>query len=106
MASHFKSIDIDGNPELESLYGLKVPVLMAEEREICHYTLDFKALNLEKAVGRTHIAQVLDLPGYMKKVFITNEVTTHFFITPFKSISCTLHALPTVFSRLKGFLGK
>ena len=39
-----KYIDIDGNPELEALYGLKVPVLMAEEREICHYTLDFKAL--------------------------------------------------------------
>ncbi|MCK4950262.1 MAG: glutaredoxin family protein [Gammaproteobacteria bacterium] len=39
-----KYIDIDGNSELESLYGLKVPVLMAEEREICHYTLDFKAL--------------------------------------------------------------
>jgi len=37
-------IDIDGNPELESLYGLKVPVLMAEEGGICHYTLDFKAL--------------------------------------------------------------
>lgn len=39
-----KYIDIDGNPELEALYGLKVPVLMVEESEICHYTLDFKAL--------------------------------------------------------------
>jgi len=28
---------------------------------------------LEKAVGRTHIAQVLDSPGYMKKVLITNK---------------------------------
>jgi len=55
---------------------------------------------LEKAVGRTHIAQVIDSPGYMKKVLITNKVTTHFFITPFKSIPSTLHALPTAFSRM------
>ncbi len=54
---------------------------------------------LEKAVGSTHIAQPLDLLGYMKKVLITNEVTTHFFITPFKSISYTLYALPTALSR-------
>ena len=37
-----------------------------------------------------HIAQALNLPGYMKKVLITNKVTTHFFITPFKSISCAI----------------
>jgi len=36
----------------------------------------------------------------MKKVLITNKVTTHFFITPFKSIPSTLHALPTAFSRI------
>ena len=33
-------IDINGNAELEQLYGLKVPVLMCQEQEICHYTLD------------------------------------------------------------------
>lgn len=33
-------IDINGNAELERLYGLKVPVLMSQEQEICHYTLD------------------------------------------------------------------
>jgi len=36
----------------------------------------------------------------MKKMLITNKVTTHFFITPFKSTSYTLHALPTAFSRI------
>jgi len=51
-----------------------------------------------------HIAQVLDSPDYMKKVLITNKVTTHFFITPFKSKPYTLHLLPTVFSRLIALL--
>ncbi len=59
--------------------------------------------NLEKAVGRTFIAQALDSLGYMKKMLITNKVTTHFFITPFKSTSYTLHALPTAFSRFNPF---
>jgi len=47
------------------------------------------------------MAQALDSLGYMKKMLITNKVTTHFFITPFKSIPSTLHALPTAFSRIK-----
>jgi hypothetical protein len=64
-------------------------------------SFDQEILNLEKAVGRTYIAQALHLPGYMKKMLITNKVTTHFFITPFKLISCTLHALPTAISKLK-----
>jgi hypothetical protein len=60
-------------------------------------------MNLEKAVDSTQIAQALDLPGYMKKMLITNKVTPHFFITPFKSksISYTLYALPTALSRIK-----
>jgi hypothetical protein len=29
---------------MENRFGLKVPVLMAEEREICHYVLDIHAL--------------------------------------------------------------
>jgi len=64
-----------------------------------------KHIILEKAVGRTHIAQVLDSLDYMKKVLITNKVTTHFFITSFKSIPYTLHALPTAFSRIIAWLG-
>jgi len=35
-------IDIVGNDELEKQYGLKVPVLVCQEREICHYHLDVK----------------------------------------------------------------
>jgi len=34
-------------------------------------------------------------------VLITNKVTTHFFITPFKPISYTLHATTLAGSRLK-----
>jgi len=36
----------------------------------------------------------------MKKVIITNKVTTHFCITPFKPISYTLHATTLAGSRL------
>jgi len=75
-------------------------------KKIQDYYAQYRII-LEKAVGRTHIAQVLDSLDYMKKVliphawdFVTNKVTTHFFITPFKSIAYTLHALPTVFSRI------
>jgi len=35
---------------------------------------------LEKAVGHTSIAQALDSLGYMKKMLITNKVTTHFLL--------------------------
>jgi len=51
-----------------------------------------EVISLDPASVVTHIAQALDLSGYMKKVLITNKVTTHFFITPFKPISYTLHA--------------
>ena len=57
-------------------------------------------LHLERSVSSTHIAQALDSSSYMKKLLITNKVTAHFFITLSKSISCTLHALPTDLSRL------
>jgi hypothetical protein len=57
-------------------------------------------LNLEKLVGSTHMAQTLNSSSYMKKLLIINKVTSHFFITLSKSISCTLHALPTNLSRL------
>jgi len=35
-------IDINGNSDLEKRYGLKVPVLICQEQEICHYSLDVK----------------------------------------------------------------
>lgn len=33
-------IVINGRPELEDRYGTKVPVLLEEDREICHYFLN------------------------------------------------------------------
>jgi thioredoxin reductase (NADPH) len=37
-------IDVDGHRELEERWGDKVPVLLAGERELCHYHLDRAAL--------------------------------------------------------------
>jgi thiol-disulfide isomerase/thioredoxin len=36
-------IDVDSDPDLQSRYGQRVPVLMAEDKEICHYHLDLNA---------------------------------------------------------------
>ncbi len=38
-------VDIDSDPKLEELFGLKVPVLMANDRELAHYFLDPIALD-------------------------------------------------------------
>jgi len=35
-----EEIDVDGDPALEARWGEKVPVLLAGERELCHYRLD------------------------------------------------------------------
>jgi hypothetical protein len=37
-------IDVDGDPALEARWGEKVPVLLAGERELCHYRLDASAV--------------------------------------------------------------
>jgi hypothetical protein len=37
-------IDVDGDPALEARWGDKVPVLLAGERELCHYHLDCAAV--------------------------------------------------------------
>jgi len=37
-------VDVDRHPELEEKWGDKVPVLLDGERELCHYALDFDAL--------------------------------------------------------------
>lgn len=49
---HFEvaRIVIDNVPELESQYGTKVPVLLEQSEEICHYFLDEKRL-------REHLGQ-------------------------------------------------
>jgi len=38
-------VDIDSDPALATEFGSRIPVLMAENTEICHYTLDMAALN-------------------------------------------------------------
>jgi len=37
-------IDVDSDALLESRWGDKVPVLLLEDRELCHYTLDRDAV--------------------------------------------------------------
>lgn len=37
-------IDIEDNQALEALYGEKIPVLKADEHELCHYFLDKTSL--------------------------------------------------------------
>jgi Glutaredoxin-like domain (DUF836) len=37
-------IDVDAEPALEARWGTQVPVLLAGERELCHYRLDRAAL--------------------------------------------------------------
>jgi thioredoxin reductase (NADPH) len=39
-----EEIDVDGNPALEARWGERVPVLLAAERELCHYRIDRAAL--------------------------------------------------------------
>jgi thioredoxin reductase (NADPH) len=37
-------VDVDASAELEARYGERVPVLVAGERELCHFRLDRAAL--------------------------------------------------------------
>lgn len=37
-------IDVDTEPQLAARWGAYVPVLLAGERELCHYRLDRSAL--------------------------------------------------------------
>ncbi len=37
-------IDVDERPEFEGLYGERVPVLVADDRELCQYRLDTPAV--------------------------------------------------------------
>ena len=42
---HLEIIDVDSDDDLKSRYGERVPVLMAEGEEICHYYLNSQALD-------------------------------------------------------------
>ncbi len=37
-------VDIEGDPELEGRFGERIPVLMLDGQEVCHYFLDENAL--------------------------------------------------------------
>lgn len=37
-------VDVDTAPDLTARYGSKVPVLVVDGREVCHYRLDREAL--------------------------------------------------------------
>jgi Glutaredoxin-like domain (DUF836) len=39
-----REVDIDSDPALEARWGELVPVLLADERELCHYRLDRDAV--------------------------------------------------------------
>lgn len=39
-----ETVDVDSDPELENRLGELVPVLMAGDRELCHYFLDHDAV--------------------------------------------------------------
>ena len=47
-------VDIDQHPEIEAIWGDKVPVLLDADVEICHYFLDVDrlALYMEKRAGK------------------------------------------------------
>ncbi|MCK5715516.1 MAG: glutaredoxin family protein [Nitrosomonadaceae bacterium] len=42
---HVKLVDVDSNAELLAQYGERIPVLIADEEEICHFHLDPIALD-------------------------------------------------------------
>lgn len=45
LSFHLDVVDVDSDEKLQSLYGLRVPVLVAGGEEICHYHLDPVALD-------------------------------------------------------------
>lgn len=45
MPFRLEVVDVEDDPELEELFGERVPVLLADGEEICHYQLDVCALN-------------------------------------------------------------
>jgi hypothetical protein len=39
-----EEIDVDADPALEARWGTRVPVLLLDGRELCHYRLDVNVL--------------------------------------------------------------
>lgn len=40
----FHTINVDSCPQLVALYGIKIPVVMYGDQELCHYFLDQAAV--------------------------------------------------------------
>jgi hypothetical protein len=78
-----------------------IAMVLGHERVIFPLVLvvTTEMMNLKAAVDRTYSAQALDPPCYVKKVLVTNQVTTHFLDMQIESISYTLQARPTAGSR-------
>jgi hypothetical protein len=51
-----RPVDVDSDADLVEDYGVLVPVLLLEEREICHYHLDEAALRQALADGGHPVA--------------------------------------------------
>jgi glutaredoxin 2 len=48
-------VDVDRDPHTASLFGLKVPVLVAQDGELCHYELDQVAVRMYLSTGQNPI---------------------------------------------------
>ncbi|MCX7896599.1 MAG: glutaredoxin family protein [Rhodocyclaceae bacterium] len=61
--------DVDADPEWRARFGAKVPVLMAGEREVCHYFLDLGRLCEALRDGEAHDGQatVMSAPAAGKR---------------------------------------
>ena len=45
----FEVVDVDRHPELEEMWGDKVPVVLDGQIEVCHYHLDINAVDARLA---------------------------------------------------------
>lgn len=48
-------VDVDRDPHTASLFGLKVPLLVAPAGELCHYELDLVAVQVYLSTGQNPI---------------------------------------------------
>ncbi|MBF0195492.1 MAG: Hsp20/alpha crystallin family protein [Magnetococcales bacterium] len=82
------------------LFLILILVIGVQSFFISSLSGEVDALNLETATVRAHLAQPIDSPSISQKSLTTNNVTTISTDTPDKSINYTMHAHPSVVSRL------
>jgi len=44
LGADIEIVDVDEQPEFEPMHGARVPVVMGEGKELCHYRLDEAAV--------------------------------------------------------------